>query len=275
MCTPRLLNVRLNVRPSPQDARDYHFRPLFTVSEIPDTLDLRKSLLPVRDQGAQGACFACSCAVMKEYQDATTVPLSAQYFYNQRTNLFDQDPTNDEGMFPRDALKVLRTQGMCLQNTYPYGSTHSIPTHAHEEARAHRIGSFVRVNTVHELRRSLFYHGPAIICFPVYNYTKQLWRPNIEGEHRGGGHAMVVVGYDSDGFHVQNSWGPQWADNGYTYYPLTDWGSHFECWSVVDSDTDDVLKPEDNIHEDTQPHDEHTDEHTDGQWTCPAGCCIM
>ena len=72
---------------------------------------------------------------MKEYQDATTVPLSAQYFYNQRTNLFDQDPTNDEGMFPRDALKLLRTQGMCLQNTYPYGSTHSIPAHAHEEAR--------------------------------------------------------------------------------------------------------------------------------------------
>ena len=272
----------LNILPSPDDERDYHFRPEFAASSlVPPTLDLRDGLLPVRDQGKQGTCFACSCAAMKEYQDRQTEYLSPQFFYNLRSNILDTDPTNDEGMFPRDALRLLRQKGMCREVTFPYKSMGDIPPEAFTEALDHRIGSYVRIERPEELQASLFYHGPALICFPVYNTGMQMWRTNINGQYQGG-HAMLVVGYDQDGFHLQNSWGSDWGNGGYTYYPLFDWTSHWECWSVVDdtNSADVEKKPshnadlEEDSSDETGELNEEEEEEEDYQWQCPSSCTV-
>ena len=38
-----------------------------------------------------------------------------------------------------------------------------------------------------------------------------------------GGHAFAIVGYDAEGFWVQNSWGPGWGDGGIALWEYADW----------------------------------------------------
>ncbi len=38
-----------------------------------------------------------------------------------------------------------------------------------------------------------------------------------------GGHAFAIVGYNGDGFFVQNSWGPKWGNNGIALLSYEDW----------------------------------------------------
>ena len=52
-----------------------------------------------------------------------------------------------------------------------------------------------------------------------------------------------MVGYNKEGFIIRNSWGTEWGDNGYTLYKYSDWGHHWELWTTVDIDNDDVYVP--------------------------------
>src|SRR5262245_60101949 len=38
-----------------------------------------------------------------------------------------------------------------------------------------------------------------------------------------GGHAFAIVGYDREGFWIQNSWGPTWGDRGLGHVSYDDW----------------------------------------------------
>ena len=38
-----------------------------------------------------------------------------------------------------------------------------------------------------------------------------------------GGHAFLLVGYDENGFWIQNSWGNDWANRGFARITYTDW----------------------------------------------------
>ena len=84
--------------------------------DFEETLDLRKDLQPIRDQGSQGTCYAQSAACAKEWQEKKDYNLdehlSPQFFYNNRFNKYDIDNT-DDGMFGRDVMKLLCNVGIC------------------------------------------------------------------------------------------------------------------------------------------------------------------
>jgi hypothetical protein len=42
-------------------------------------------------------------------------------------------------------------------------------------------------------------------------------------EGRTGGHAFALVGYNKDGFFVQNSWGTKWGNDGLALWTYEDW----------------------------------------------------
>ena len=45
------------------------------------------------------------------------------------------------------------------------------------------------------------------------------------------GHAFAIVGYDEDGFIVQNSWGNDWGTQGLAILTYEDWIKHgYDCW---------------------------------------------
>ena len=101
------------VRPSPDDARDL----ILTNRDCPVSplqIDWRPFLLPVRNQGAQGSCMAHAAATMKFFQEVLDYgldeALSPQFIYDARSNIRDDNPSNDNGMCSRDAMKILYHQ---------------------------------------------------------------------------------------------------------------------------------------------------------------------
>ena len=60
----------LGAKRSPQDDRDFLLESIYPPGEpLPQTLDLRKDLMKIRDQGNQGSCVAQAGACMKEWQE--------------------------------------------------------------------------------------------------------------------------------------------------------------------------------------------------------------
>ena len=263
------MNFPLNAVQSPPDSRDFVFS---QEGETPTTFDMRPSLLPVRNQGAQGSCFAMSTACMKEYQERKDYGLkeylSPQFFYDQRFNLYDARGDNDEGMYGRDVMTLLSKVGICTEQEYPYGTPQDrtdVTTDIYESASKHRVAGYAAVRTLNALKKSLVDNGPCLIGFPVYHYGEYMWKPEYEGQPMSGGHAMTVVGYTEDSFIIRNSWGDRWGDGGYCYYPFEDWGAHWELWTTIDADTviERQVESEDEPEDDVEPEVEDEPEAED------------
>lgn len=171
------MNFKLGAIQSPHDTRDLvaeHIYPNTRAIALPKELDLRKDLQPIRDQGEQGSCVAQSCAAMKEWQEKKQLGLnqymSPQFIYNNRSNY------PEEGMYPRNAMKILYSKGSCLEKTYPYGiieKAENINDKAMDEATRYRIMRYAKIHTVNGVKTALYKNGPCIITFPVYNYSPQ------------------------------------------------------------------------------------------------------
>ena len=118
----------LNATISPPDTRDLIYDNIIKLESetetLPKTLDYRKQLQPVRDQGQQGTCYAQSAACMKEWQEMQDYGLneylSPQFLYNIRDNLYDDISSNNEGMYGRNVMKLLKNIGICLEKSYRY-----------------------------------------------------------------------------------------------------------------------------------------------------------
>lgn len=246
------MEYKLNLTLSPQDNRDFVFKTKDMSYSInyPEELDLRDELMPIRDQGSQGTCYAQSAACMKEWHEKHNYGFneyfSPQFFYNLRPNNYDDNLNNDEGMFGRDVMRLLKNYGICSEKMYPYGLIEhkdEIPENIYTEAKFNVIKAYARVNTIEDLKMSLYLNGPALVGFPVYNYTGQMWKRRGNESFKGG-HAMTIVGYNNEGFLIRNSWGELWNGTGYTTYYYKDWGAHWEIWSCVDKKDIVPLEPE-------------------------------
>ena len=238
----------LNVNKSKDDIRDFKYEILCKQNLNANFCDYRNELLPVRDQGSQGTCYAQVAACVKEWQEKREIYsrnyyFSPQFIYNHRNyfnnNIQDGDDINEDyGMEGRDVMKILKNVGICDEYLYKYGrleTASKIPESIKSIAKYNVIKSYARVSTLKGLKSSLLKNGPCLIAFPVYNHTDQMWIQN-EGDTFQGGHAMTVVGFCdyNEYFIIRNSWGKNWGDSGYCYYYYKDWNSHWECWVTVD-----------------------------------------
>lgn len=224
----------VDITPSPVDERDYIVEAIYLAKDLPEEYTCRDALLPVRNQGSQGSCAAQSAACMKEWQEKQDYGLneylSPQFVYNNREN------ASTSGMYLRDVMKILHKKGICKESEYKYGTFSEISDAVYKSAKKNVIREYAKVNTIDGLKKSLFNDGPCIIAVPVYNYGDRMWKPEA-GQERIGGHAMTVIGWDSEGFIIRNSWGHNWNYDGYTKFPYEDWGLQWEIWSSLD-DTD-------------------------------------
>ena len=229
-----MAEYKLNVRKSPEDLRDWKAKHIYKLIALPDVVDYRPDMFPIRDQGSQGACAAMAGAAMKEWQEKKDVGIteymSPQFIYNNR-----EDP-NIEGMYMRDLMNILRKLGDCQESDYPYGSMGKIPEKAYTDALNFIIKNFASVETIDELKTALYTNGPCIIAVPVYNFTERMWKQR-SGENLLGGHALAIAGYNEDGFIIRNSWGKTWGQNGYCIFPYEDWGLQWESWTTVDANS--------------------------------------
>lgn len=225
---------KLDVRPSPLDHRDYKAETIYPLRvKVPASLDLRDNLQKVRDQGSQGTCVAQVGACMKEWQEWEDIGfdqhMSPQFIYNNRS-------TDESGMYPRDLMRILKNMGSVPERLFPYGQEGKPSKDIYEEAENYKIQHYAQIDTVEGLKTALAKNGPCYATFAVYNYGSSLWKSSFSGPVLGY-HAMTFVGYNSKGFIIRNSWGNDWADNGYTIFPYEDWGFQIECWTTIDAES--------------------------------------
>jgi len=251
------MQQQINVFPSPYDPRDHLAEQIYAdvrleravaaaasttsnttalnhpslASSPPATLDLRPQLMAVKDQGRTDTCAGQTAACIKEYQEYhdtfVRANYSPQFVYNNRVN------KPEAGMYGRDVMRIMHKLGVATESSYPFGSTQNPSDDVIAEAYHYRVKEYARVQTIDGAKEALYRDGPLYISFPVFNNGTSMWKPR-PNETQKGGHAMTVVGYNTKGFIIRNSWGNKWGDKGHCIYPYDDFGAHWEIWTAVD-----------------------------------------
>lgn len=236
----------LGAHKSKFDPRDWKFKKVFTnfvgAQPLPLTLDLRDKLPQIRDQGNIGSCVAFASSAMKDFQEKTiTSPL---FIYSQRVN----KPA--EGMFVRNALEILKSEGTVEEKIFPYKTElENIPPSKEiiSEAKKYEIKSYAKINSVDEMKNALVHYGPVLIAIDVYNFGSNPWIKYQKNDRLLGGHALAIVGYTQDSFIIRNSWGTNWGEKGYTYLNFNDFNYIKEAWSTIDLNTAEAYKDNKSI----------------------------
>lgn len=202
-------------------------------ASLPVEYSMIDALPRVRDQGNQPACvaFALSAIVeyymYKKYNRLIGEHMSPQFIYNNKG-------TPGDGMMCSDGANIVCQKGVPYESSYKYGkSKGDIAQNVIQEALSWRTKSGAFILSVDALKSALVNNGPCLIAFTAYNDGRYPWRINGP-EKSQGGHAMCVVGYDTTGFILRNSWGGGWADDGHTKLDFTEFSRRFETWTLVD-----------------------------------------
>ena len=218
------------------DQRDYVKTFQLEQLSTPSSVDLRENCPPVYHQDKLGSCtanaggFGYQFDCIKQKNSCQFMPSRLFIYYNERAveNTIDQD----SGASIRDLMKTIGNVGVCREDQWIYDIekfTEKPTEQCYEFAKDHRSIKYHRVNQDQSHIEACLSQGiPVIYGFNVYEsfesseVTKTGKVPMPEkNEKLLGGHAVAIVGYDREArpFIVKNSWGSQWGDNGYCYFP--------------------------------------------------------
>ena len=230
----------------PSDTRDLPMRLILPRITAPAIVDYSGRMSPVRNQGDEGTCVAFAAVVgVKEYQERNEhhrwIELSPRYLYHLCKQM-DGIP-EEEGTFPRVAMKALAQQGVCREECWPYRpyQTDKPCPEADEQALPFRIRTYARLSGIGEMEESLSVNGPFLAGVDVFRDWFEDHKGKIplpaEGETPLGGHAICVMGYSRTGnyFKFKNSWSDNWGDDGYGYLPYEYMNRYcLDAWSATD-----------------------------------------
>lgn len=210
------------------------------------------SILVTRRNGKvliSGNCVAFASVVgVKEYQDKREynrlILLSPRYLY-YFCKRFDGQP-DQEGTYPRIAMKVLAKYGVAEESCWPYKPFQKDPpcAIASRQAKRYRIKAYGRLGSIAEMRRSLAINGPFLAGVKVFKcwFSKEVLKSGLipmpkKNEETIGGHALCIIGFDDTKqiFKFKNSWGRGWADKGYGYLSYSYLQKYcVDAWSATD-----------------------------------------
>ena len=221
-------------------------------TKIPHSIDLRSQCPSILNQGHLGSCTSNAMSnafrfdEMKQGNSDIFMPSRLFLYYNERA--MEGHTSSDTGASVRDGMKCMNKIGMCEEKDWPYDITKFTekPTEmCYEFAKKHCSIKYQRViQRELQLKSALASGYPVVFGFTVYQSfegeevakTGIVPMPN-KNESMLGGHCVLLVGFDDDKkqFIVQNSWGEEWGDNGYCYFPyeyLTNANLASDFWTM-------------------------------------------
>ena len=236
---------------SPYDVRDYKIARVST-QEFPEEFVLDS--VTVKDQGSTSSCVAHACSSVVEYhnqkQHNNKTVFSTEFIYGYRPLGYYVG----EGMYLRQALKTLQKCGdvpladlkgnnecdVAMKNV------ESNINALKEKAYPHRISSYVRLDTNDDIKSALMKYGYVVVSMPWHvNYKLKDGVYTYTGDAIRGYHAVLIYGWNKDGWLVHNSWSKSWGRGGKFIIPFN--FSFNEMWAVTDDIVDgDIVKPADN-----------------------------
>lgn len=232
---------RLGWLPDVPDVRDVPFKAVFrTVRKLPARADLRAGCSPVEDQGELGSCTAQALAGALEFLELRALAAEERrvryrdlsrlfIYYNERAAM--GTVREDSGAMLRTGIKTLAKFGVCREEVWPYDAGRFARKpfdRCYEDALAHTITSYQRIESLAEMRSCLAQGMPFVFGFSVYEHvmTRSVERSGVvrmpePNERLQGGHAVLAVGYDDarETLLFRNSWGDGWGQDGYGELP--------------------------------------------------------
>jgi len=228
------MGYTLGALKDPEDKRDYLIKDYLAKIELPAKLDYSDSMMPVRDQGGEASCTAFAGCAIKESQEINEGYLSTRFLYEMV-----KQPSG--GAYPRDIMDCLLKVGVPPEPCQPYVPNSITPVcpDADKLALPNKIQGYARLNTLDEMKQSLYQNGSFMIACSVTNNWFNVGTDGIimEGGDIVGYHAIAFVGYDDETqlIKFKNSWSDRWGARGYGYLSY----SHFmnilsDAWSAID-----------------------------------------
>lgn len=177
----------------------------------------------VLNQGREGACTGFGLAATINYLNKQrSLPQDKQGRVSPRmlyemAKRYDRWPgENYDGSSCRGAMKGWFKHGVCREDLWPY--VVKKPGHLTLEARTdaanNPLGGYYRVlKNRTDLQSAVDEAGAVYTSAKVHSGWSRPRNGNIltDNVHPTGGHAFCILGYDEDGFIIQNSWGPGWG----------------------------------------------------------------
>lgn len=234
---------------------------------IPTKTDLIGWCPPVETQGNLGSCTANAGVCLIEYYQRRAlgkhIDASRLFLYKVTRNLLHW--TGDTGAFIRTTMGALVLFGVPPEEYWPYeidNFDEEPSAFCYSFAQDYQTIQYYRLDPPGTTKDSLLKRikalltasMPSMFGFTVYSSIDQarvdgkIPLPS-KGEKRKGGHAVVAVGFDdkekiknrSSGeetlgaFHIRNSWGPDWGEDGYGWLPYeyVMKGLAIDWWSLL------------------------------------------
>lgn len=234
----------------PLDLRDLIYESgLF---ELPFKVDNRAKVPVILDQGQEGACTGFGLAAVVNFQqhnrsDAKKAErerytkkengASPRMLYEMAKRYDEWKGENYEGSSVRGAMKGWSRHGVCTWSEWPYDAKKAdrLTPERQRAALDRPLGAYYRVRHFHlnQMQAALTEAGILYASAQVHEGWQQVGSDGIVPYTRNliGGHAFAIVGYDRNGFWVQNSWGPKWGAKGFCHIGYDDWLENgYDCW---------------------------------------------
>jgi hypothetical protein len=226
----------LNARADTVDIRDRMYEP--ALIQLKSVIDNRGET-DILDQGKEGACTGFGLAAVINLLNAKKNDLkfkaSTRMLY-EMAKKHDEWPGEDyAGSSCRGAIRGWKNMGVCSEADWPYSvdDPGELTVSRAKAARSCTLGAYYRLRPeINDYHTALNEVGAIFVSADVHSgwfnpkaANKQLATitPSTTIE---GGHAFALVGYNSHGFIVQNSWGPKWGSKGHALWLYDDWLQH-------------------------------------------------
>ena len=236
---------------SKKDVRDYKIDCASAPAEFPAEFELK--MPNVKNQGNIGSCVAHSIATTIEYfndlRQNNNESMSVGYIYGNRTNTTHTGP----GMYTREAIAATCKYGDISEVLFPYNEEppeiiekfDETSERLFELGQPNRFTSYYRLYTENEIKTSLMKNGPVIFAMQWYGDIKVInGVVTTSQKSDGGGHCMIIYGWNEKGWKIQNSWGTRWGNKGRAILP---YGIKIrEAWGIIDTLTHtetNIVKP--------------------------------
>ena len=200
---------------SPVDSRDYTRQTVGLQSvELPATYEPEKRM-HVKWQNWSSCCVGFSICTAMEYceQKLGLKPnsYSMGMVYLNRNN----EDLDVVGMYTRKALKILQKEGTCQYHEYRWAhNTHDVLFEigkGKEEkleplAAPYKIKSYFALKSIEEIKQTVYQEGACVCCYPVFHPFENVLTVPEKGERERGRHAVTCVGWNEEGFILQDSY---------------------------------------------------------------------
>tara|TARA_R110002111_G_scaffold164386_3_gene230546 strand:- start:505 stop:2394 length:1890 start_codon:yes stop_codon:yes gene_type:complete len=244
--------LQFDVKKDPIDLRDKMYEG--SLIELPPWVDNRSKIPFVLNQDNEGACTGFGLAAIINYLLANKIikstelppgPLkredgaSSRMLYELAKRYDEWEGEDYEGSSIRGAMKGWFKHGVCREKMWPYkpgSKDNRITSERLLDALKRCLGNYYRVRHLHlsEMHSALsevgIVYASASVHSGWFDVDSETGKIPLRYDNLGG-HAFAIVGYDREGFWIQNSWGEDWGYNGFAHISYDDWFENsYDCW---------------------------------------------